>query len=197
MCAAVHGDWRPARRDRLPPLTTPRSRRPRPPDASTPLAEPTFIDPRGSPGANKALLRRPGGRDDEQPHRRKRGAGAGLRDAEGQISAGGARRTAVTSPQEGGRVGLIRDPNAEKRSLDGYIVLRVWLSPDSLKPLVTSPIQLTQFRDENLPAGTRYVAVCDQSRRQGRQRRAPLRTSSKKRRADGPDWKKLLNPRTW
>jgi len=59
-----------------------------------------------------------------------------------------------SSPQEGA-VSLIWDANTEK-DLDGYIVLR-GLSADSLAPIVTEPIQLTQFRDENLQPGVRYV----------------------------------------
>jgi hypothetical protein len=61
-----------------------------------------------------------------------------------------------SSPQEGA-ISLIWDANAET-DLDGYIVLR-GPSADSLKPIVSAPIQLTQFRDENLEPGVRYVYV--------------------------------------
>jgi hypothetical protein len=61
-----------------------------------------------------------------------------------------------SSPQEGA-ISLIWDANAEK-DLDGYIVFR-GLTAESLAPIVSAPIQLTQFRDENLQPGIRYVYV--------------------------------------
>lgn len=61
-----------------------------------------------------------------------------------------------SSPQEGA-ISLIWDANGEP-DLDGYIVFR-GPSRESLEPIVSSPVQLTQFRDENLQPGTRYVYV--------------------------------------
>lgn len=61
-----------------------------------------------------------------------------------------------SSPQEGA-ISLIWDANGEA-DLDGYLVFR-GLSREALEPIVTSPVQLTQFRDENLQPGTRYVYV--------------------------------------
>jgi hypothetical protein len=59
-----------------------------------------------------------------------------------------------SSPQEGA-ISLIWDANAEK-DLDGYLIFR-GLTAESLAPIVSAPIQLTQFRDENLQPGVRYV----------------------------------------
>ena len=61
-----------------------------------------------------------------------------------------------SSPQEGA-ISLIWDANSEP-DLDGYIVFR-GPSPESLESIVSAPVQLTQFRDENLQPGTRYVYV--------------------------------------
>jgi hypothetical protein len=59
-----------------------------------------------------------------------------------------------SSPQEGA-VTLIWDPNTDK-DLDGYIVLR-GTSAATLEPITTAPIQVTQYRDEHLEVGVRFV----------------------------------------
>ena len=119
---------------------------------STPLAEPTFIDTRIAWGEQRCYVVRAVATMSNLTVESEAPAPVceTLKDKFPPAAPAGLQ----SSPQEGA-VSLIWDPNAEK-DLDGYIVLR-GLSPDSLKPLVTSPIQLTQFRDENLPAGTRYV----------------------------------------
>jgi hypothetical protein len=59
-----------------------------------------------------------------------------------------------SSPQEGA-ISLIWEPNAE-RDLDGYIVLR-GPSASALVPITPAPIQLTQYRDENLQPGVHFI----------------------------------------
>jgi hypothetical protein len=59
-----------------------------------------------------------------------------------------------SSPQEGA-VTLIWDPNTEK-DMNGYIVLR-GTSAAALEPITSAPIQVTQYRDEHLEAGVRFV----------------------------------------
>jgi fibronectin type 3 domain-containing protein len=59
-----------------------------------------------------------------------------------------------SSPQEGA-VTLIWDPNTEQ-DLDGYIVLR-GASADALEPITAELIHVTQFRDEHLEPGVRFT----------------------------------------
>ena len=118
----------------------------------TPIAEATFSDPRIEWGARRCYVARAVETlndltiesEAEQP----------ACDTLTDTFPPAAPANLQSSPQEGA-ISLIWDANSEP-DLDGYIVFR-GLSRDSLEPIVTSPVQLTQFRDENLQAGTRYV----------------------------------------
>ena len=121
---------------------------------STPLAEPTFLDTRMTWGERRCYVVR---------------TVESLTDLTIESDAPAPECKTLTdtfppaapvrlqsSPQEGA-ISLIWDANTEK-DLDGYIVFR-GPSAEALTAIVSAPIQLTQFRDENLQPGVRYVYV--------------------------------------
>jgi hypothetical protein len=121
---------------------------------STPLAEPTFLDSRVTWGERRCYIVRTVESltdltiESEAP--------APVCETLKDTFPPAAPARLQSSPQESA-ISLIWDANTEK-DLDGYIVFR-GPSAEALAPIVSAPIQLTQFRDENLQPGVRYVYV--------------------------------------
>ncbi len=121
---------------------------------TTPLAEPTFLDSRIAWGEQRCYTVR--AVESLSDLTIESDAPPPVCDTLKDTFPPAAPARLQSSPQEGA-ISLIWDANTES-DLDGYIVFR-GPSADALAPMVTSPIQLTQFRDENLQPGVRYVYV--------------------------------------
>jgi hypothetical protein len=119
---------------------------------TTPLAEPTFVDSRVTWGERRCYVVRTV--ETLTDLTIESGAPDPVCKTLEDTFAPAAPAHLQSSPQEGA-ISLIWDANAEK-DLDGYVVFR-GLTAESLAPIVSAPIQLTQFRDENLQPGVRYV----------------------------------------
>jgi len=119
---------------------------------STPVADPTFTDTRMTWGERRCYIVRAVQTMSDLTIESE--ATPPVCDTLKDTFAPAAPARLQSSPQEGA-ISLIWEPNAEK-DLDGYIVLR-GPSAESLVPIVSAPIQLTQYRDENLQPGVRYV----------------------------------------
>jgi hypothetical protein len=121
---------------------------------TTPVAEPTFTDPRIEWGARRCYVTRAVQTMNELSI--ESDAQSPVCETLKDTFPPGAPANLQSSPQEGA-ISLIWDANSEP-DLDGYIVFR-GPSRESLEPIVSAPVQLTQFRDETLQPGTRYVYV--------------------------------------